>query len=333
MTTSVPLTLEQASLVLLNVQRQETVFATECKEQQKQYVTELKGINAVFETLLQATPHIKLASGKYLYFKQSHSARAVNEDRIRQAVENLSLTQIRDMARSNQDLKTPTAQITAALCNNLESECIALTQRPHLAARRPINIPTTTAWRTADATTESTVQRYMELQARSKMLRVHQQNGRKRCHAMQTAAEPVLLEFMANKHKQVVQWVGSDAASEVQSTLPPLPLFTGLPGAEQVMATETAGQPLVFPTNEPCLSEIQIQKRVYTSRGKAPGLTAFTEALVPVVSSVVVQTKALTEAELKVIKTNLVDSLLQTFRVMFEAQHGKTTEKLKIRAL
>ncbi len=344
------LSFEDAAGIMYQIDDKERCFKDECKEQQQVLKTELDGINSVFEAVLKNQPYIKLDNGDYLFLKESISNRALNEERIVAAFERLTLQQIQETGKYNPEYKSLDACVAASLEDNLDDECTSVTHKPCVAKRRPQHVPATVAWRAGDDMLRQHTLQYYALKKKLKVLRDHQQEGRKRCCAAQNIAEPVIKAYLTtNKiNKKVVHWVSPDSSAgetsePVDQQLPALPDLSilshhGVAQADMTTASNntlaiiSATAPLVIPsTNLAC--SVEIKQRVYTSRGKAPARTAFVQALTPIIHKDVIATKIQTEADWNRVKDILLKHSIEQFHAMHNAAQGQVKEKLTLRKL
>lgn len=326
------LTFADASRALVTALEKTKEFTEACAEQVENIKDELAGTESALRSVLAHQEHLKLPDGSYLYMKESQSSRALNETRIAHAIEMLTPAQCAQLARDHKEWNQ--AQVLVeAIADNLYEECVVSTSAPAIAKKMPKDV----SWRPAPATVVSHAERFQELQKKLAAMRKHRSAGKKRAAAVQAVAEPVVHAYLDKQQvaQKVVQFGQTAAAasaseSEEETYFPPLPTMPSLPNMPEVSRPSVSEKPMEhIDTNDALLNgkKVMFASRTYTSRGKAPKLNTFLDALPQTLQS-------LTWTEVTAdLKRNILDKLLSLFQSQFQKSQGTVKKRLVLKPI
>ena len=165
----------KASVMHLNAKKKHDEFTRACADQEDDVKSELEGVVGIFKNVLTSTnaEAMRLLDGSYLYMKSNTSTRALNEEHIGTAVENLTLDQLRRVAtqmragdnEAGADAKEVTllAVLCACLHENIDDECVRISYSPNIAKRRPTSLDPTFLPKPANDAIERAADQYRSL--------------------------------------------------------------------------------------------------------------------------------------------------------------------------
>jgi len=271
-------------------------------------------------TVLAHHAHLKLPNGGYLFLKNCQSSRALNQTRIARAVNALTPEQCVVISQENASWSAVKI-LSEALADNLDAECVVRTTTPAITKKAPTGeMP----WKTAPPTVVAQAERFTHLHEQLSVMRKHRTTGKKRAAAVQAAAEPVVQAYLQEHDvsRQVVQFGGPALADlpalpVLPAPLSNLPALPDLPAVPAVLPGAGDGQKVMFAT------------RTYTTRGKAPSLNAFIDALPALMAPFAQQGLA----QIPTLKKDILKVLLDLFREKYEAQQGSVKKRLVVKAL
>lgn len=333
----------QASRMRLRAKDETDAFTRACKDQETDIKDELEGVVNIFKNVLSSgdSDVLQLRDGSYLYMKANTSTRALNEDRLGAAVDNISYNQLKRMASSlGPEQQTLCGILCASLEENLEDECVKVSYTPSLAKRRPTGLAESTAARPASDAVERAAQNYKDLRNKLSAIRKHKSAGRKRCAEVKELTEPVICAYMDEQEttQQRVRFV-SETTAEAASTpvpmeLPEMPVLLPSHTPETKRAKHSD---VVLKTDVTAPRTVEFKKRVYTSRGKAPKLRQFSEAMAPRVRRIL-GSDGVSDSNLRKwssvdSKRALMASLLQQYEEQYSASKGETKQRLTMHTM
>lgn len=330
------LSFADASKALVSAAQKTNEFSAACAEQLQNLKDELAGTDSALRSVLAHQANLKLPNGLYLYMKESQSTRALNETRIAHAIESLNPAQCVELAREHKDW-SPSQVLAEAIADNLYAECVVTNSAPALSKK----IPTPDAvWRAAPANVVPHAQRFYDLQQKLAAMRKHRSAGKKRAASVQAVAEPVVQAYMEQQHvvQKVVQFGPVEeeehSSDEDELYFPPFPEMPTLPVPVHV---DTQASPLPAPvavldTQDHALrgKKVMFTARTYTSRGKAPKLNTFLNALPQALQTVVTQKDY---AQIPQLKPGILDKLLNLFKSQFQASQGSVKKRLILKSI
>ena len=261
----------------IRAQAESDSFTSACGSQESDIKEEIDGVVALFKNVLSSgrADAVALRDGGYLYMKANTSTRAVNETRIRNAVENITLAQLRRIAA---EVTSITELLCACLEENLEDECLTVSYTPHVAKRRPAQLSETARCTAATRAIEEAVARYRQLKLSLGVLRKHKSGGRKRVAEVNKQTEPVLLAHMQEHaaKRQQVEWCARRRRTSRRPLLrrprpaSTLPVILPEHADEPPCGRAAAARPmtLVILNCEP--KAYQIKRSTYTSAARPP---------------------------------------------------------------
>ena len=350
----------------LNAKKKHDEFTRACADQEDDVKSELEGVVGIFKNVLTSTnaEAMRLLDGSYLYMKSNTSTRALNEEHIGTAVENLTLDQLRRVAtqmragdnEAGADAKEVTllAVLCACLHENIDDECVRISYSPNIAKRRPTSLDPTFLPKPANDAIERAADQYRSLKQRLTQIRQHKSRGRKRCAEVHETTEPVIRAFLEerNTKSQRVRFVAETPIALPTATPPTQPVaLPALPALLPAHRTEEADRPpepkrrrveqpplVVQDTHSTAPSLVEFKTRLYTSRGKAPRLRQFAELLPDCAGRVVSITTRLSDTALKKLasgdtKKAILNALLSQFQEMFNQSKGQTTQRIAIKQI
>ena len=328
----------QASRMRLRAKDETDAFTRACKDQETDIKDELEGVVNIFKNVLSSgdSDVLQLRDGSYLYMKANTSTRALNEDRLGAAVDNISYNRIASSLDPEQ--QTLCGILCASLEENLEDECVKVSYTPSLAKRRPTALAESTAARPASDAVERAAKNYKDLRNKLSAIRKHKSAGRKRCAEVKELTEPVICAYMDEKEttQQRVRFVSSTEAAPtpVQMELPEMPTLLPSHTPETKRAKHSD---VVLKTDVTTPRTVEFKKRVYTSRGKAPKLRQFSEAMAPRVRGILgndgVSDSNLRKWSSVDSKRALMASLLQQYEEQYSASKGETKQRLTMHTM
>jgi len=353
-----PLSFAEATIMRVRAKEEADVFMKACAERESEMADELNGIVGIFKNVLASgTGAVQTADGSYLYVKTNVSTRALNEERLGVAVDNITLSQLKRAETALKDSGDVTMVHILCACveENLEDECTRVSHAPTVSKRRPAALDPSVVAQPASDAVERAVEKFLRLKKTLAELRRHRSLGRRRVADVANETEPAIRTYMDEKNvaKQRVRLVNQPVvqARPPEPTLPAVPAFLPAHAAEdERRLSEANGEPLrkrakpdappvTMTASQLAPRTVEFKTRTYTSRGKAPRMREFTEILPTVVHQVVgAEATAPSESLLKKwatkeSKKKLLASLLDRYTVLFNASKGKTTEKLVVRTV
>lgn len=355
--------LSNATLMRVRAEDSAAAFTKACSEQESEIKDQIDGLAGLFQSALSEHEPGKLLyaldNGGYLYMRTITSVRLLNEERISKAVQLIDaeqLEEVRVAMREQLDRPPTFAEVVVACVHeNLEDECTSTSYAPTVTQRRPKAIDPALPSRPAPRAVSRAATNYTALKKQLTALRKHRSKGQKRVADVAALTEPVIHKYMKQKEltKQRVRLIdGAAVAAEEASAvdapvaaveLPPMPALLpdharedaeDAPAPKRVAAAEItmdagAGAAEVGRT-------IEIKRRTYTSRGKAPRIETFIDGLPEQIakshrkySKGAPKQPDLGQEEKKAI----LAVLLERFRTMHDAAKGKVTEKLLVKSL
>lgn len=326
---------DHAARMLLQTKVSETVFKEQCKETESELCDDYDGVIQLFSNALNHGP-LKLKNGAYLYMKTGTSIRALNKERLSQAVDLVTVTQMDGIRQEAIACDTHTA-LCRAIEQNLLKECVQNTETPCIAKQRPKTINPTEAVRPANDHVESAVVSYHKLKDQLRVVRKHKKEGILRCNQVSATLLPVMADHLLKnkiKKQNVSVQSAADAQNSVQPTplqqLPSLPKLPPVAETDDVIEEPACKKVMVLQADESLPTmQAEFKHRTYTSRGKAPNVRLFIKEVIyklPFIDATWPN-----EAELPVLLDQVRDTLLAQFNDMFKATSGKVTEKVAIK--
>ena len=336
--------MDLASAVALRIraQAESDTFTEACGAQESDIKDELSAVVGLFKNLLSSgnVSAMALRDGGFLYMRANTSTRAVNAARIRNAIDAMTLSQLKRIAADDTSMGVR-GVLCACLEENLEDECISVSYAPHVSKRRPAQLSESARCTAASKHVEDAVLRYRQLKSSLSTLRKHKSGGKKRVAEAKERTDAVVLAHLQERatKRQRVQVVPAPpeaaAPTEEPTLLPALPVLLPEHADEAPAAPAAETLTLVVPDCEP--KTYQMKRSSYTSRGKAPGLRAFAESL-PACVREVSPNEAVTERGLRQLitadaKEALALAVVAHFEATVTASRGVPVEKLAVQRL
>ncbi len=324
------LTFAGASGALVMAVDKTNEFTAACAEQIENLKDELAGTESALRSVLTHQANLKLPDGLYLYLKESHSTRALNETRVAHAIEQLSPEQCATLARAHRDWSSVQV-IAEALADNLEAECMVITTAPAISKKMPADV----VWRPAPPNVVQHAGRFQELQQQLAVIRKHRTAGRKRVAAVQAVAEPIVQAYLEQQRvaQKIIQF--GPAPATPAPALPPLPVMPVLPNVAPVVEPPPKTTVAWVDTTDDVLrgKRVMFTARTYTSRGKAPKLNQFLEAVPTTLQAVAPLAKVSDWAAIAECKTAILDKMLTLFQSQFQAAQGAVKKTLVMKTV
>lgn len=330
----------EAAALRVRAHAESETFEEACGAHEEDIKDALDGILGIFKNVL-SSPRVDayiLRDGGYLYMRSSTSTRAINETRIASAVEAITVGQLKRL--SEEPSATLVEVVCGAIDENLEDECISVSYTPYVAKRKPSTLKEGAACKTSTESIESAVEEFRKLREKLAALRKHKSGGKRRVNEVKEQTEPVLLAHMqeqGTKRQRIEIQTQHPSADETASTaesepLPPLPVL--LPTHQEgPSAAETVT--VVLPNCEP--KAYQLQRRTYTSRGKAPALAKFSESLKlcvgPVLGATSTTDSILRKWSTGDSKRHLTEAIVSHYTALFTESKGLPVEKLTLKCV
>lgn len=338
------LSFADATRALAQVSASSREFQDACMDQIRDTQLELDGIDSALRSILAHHTHLKLPDNSYLYLKNCQSMRALNETRIAKAVDALSVKQYEALLQDDASKSwSPTRVLCEALADNLDAECVVHTTAPTICKKPPATT-TNAVWRAAPPAVAAHAKRFTELHEKLSVMRKHRSAGKKRAASVQAVAEPIVQAYLEN-HKvsrQLIQFGGTPA--------PPAPSLPALPEIPEVMASQgitTQGmgsqgmgsqgmgsqgmvaEPTIVQNATGTLNgqRVMFVTRTYTSRGKAPKLNSFVDAL-PQGMAIFAKDSF---ANLMSRKTEILKVMLEMYSQQYQTDQGSVKKRLIVK--
>jgi hypothetical protein len=319
------LSFAEASRALAQVNIHTAEFEAACAERMRDMQDELDGVDSSLRAVLMHEKHVKLPDGSYLYMKECQSTRALNETRIARALDALTEEQLKEVMRENTQW-TPWRVILEALSDNLDSECVVVTKAPTIVKKAP---SLTVQWKPASQNIATQASRFQELRKSLTAIRKHRTVGKRRFAAVQSVAEPIVQSYLESHRvdKQLVQFGGTAAP---QIALPPFPVVPELPGL-------TINEPVAAETTTTIIDDglaldgqkVMFSTRTYTSRGKAPSLSTFIDAM----PTSLTKFNAMTLQQVQNSKPEILKALINLYKNQFITEQGSVKKRLVCKTL
>ena len=332
-------------------------FHEECAVQEEELKNDLESVLSMLKTVLTngSDEMYQLVDGSFLHLKETMSARTLNIERISSAIDKLSEAQIMRVTKELKEEKLNASNL-AVLCacieENLEDECVVVTETPTIVKRRPVG---PTKIKIASESVEKAAERFHAIKEQLAILRSHKTKGKKVMNTIKSTCEPILHEYLKENHLdlQYVECKGGErpkspsaSYTKVLPSLPPVPeeVKELAHHQEQQQQQQEPEQEQKQPVNAdepprkrvaltPLVVEgasesrvLEVERKVYTSRGKAPPLKAFIEKLPEMLAP-------LDAADFTCIETKriILQKLLDEFTTMFNASKGTKVEKILVK--
>ena len=334
------LSFADATRALAQVSASSREFQDACMDQIRETQQELDGIDSALRSILAHHTHLKLPDNSYLYLKNCQSMRALNETRIAKAVDALSVKQYEALLQDDASKSwSPTRVLCEALADNLDAECVVHTTSPTICKKPPATT-TNAVWRAAPPAVAAHAKRFTELHEKLSVMRKHRSAGKKRAASVQAVAEPIVQAYLEN-HKvsrQLIQFGGSSTAPP-GAALPALPeipegIATDRMVSEVMVSQGMASQGMVA---EPTIVQnatgslngqrVMFVTRTYTSRGKAPKLNSFVDAL-PQGMAIFAKDSF---ANLMSRKTEILKVMLEMYSQQYQTDQGSVKKRLIVK--
>jgi hypothetical protein len=269
---------EAAVLSRLKVIQETDRFNKECRERIEPLKEERDALSALFINLLTvpgAAPLLQLDDGQYVFLKTASTVRAITEARIRAAIEAITSDQLSRLQ----------GRLIDAVEENLLDECTAINHRPVVSAARPAHVSAQRPPARADAATDRSARRLLEIDARLKTLRRRQTAGREQCRQAVSESDKVFDHWMDTDrlHRRRIEVRPEGVVSSPEPELPDLPSVGESPPTAATSAPPTAPVRITCPdTTEPVLLEVRRPHPRPNRLGRAPTIAVFTAALAKV---------------------------------------------------
>lgn len=331
--------IREAATLRVKAQAESDTFTEACSTQEEDIKDALEGVVGIFKNVLTTSraEAIVLRDGGYLYMRSSTSTRAINEPRIASAIQAITVGQLKRL--SEDDAISLAEILCVAIDENLEDECITVSYAPNVAKRKPSTLKDGATCQNSTPAVEKAVAEYRKLKEKLGLLRKHRSGGRKRVTEVKEQTEPILLAHMqeqgAKRQRIDLLPVETEPESSPEAAPDPLPPLPVLLPTHQDGPSAAQAMTVVVPDCEP--KTYQLQRRTYTSRGKAPALKKFSDSLkqcvAPAVQSSTINDATLRRWASEASKNKLIELVVTHYNALFAASKGVQTEKLTLKCV